>query len=73
MAVQHNFTSFSSERILIQNFVMAYIAEVVNGQYRDDFPAPMKILEKSDIDVRCLADANNTVFSATYSIVLIDN
>lgn len=54
-------------------FVMAYIAEVVNGQYRDDFPAPMKVLEKSDIDVRCLADANNTLFSATYSIVLIDN
>lgn len=55
------------------SFVLAYIAEVVNGQYRDDFPTPMKITEKSDIDVRCLADANNTLFSATYSIVLIDN
>ncbi len=54
-------------------FVMAYIAEVVNGQYRDDFPAPMVVPEKADIDVRCLADANNTLFSATYSMILINN
>ena len=55
------------------SFVCAYIAEVVNGQYRDDFPAPLKVPEKADIDVRCLADSNGSVFSATYAIVLIDN
>ena len=55
------------------SFVMAYIAEVVNGQYRDDFAAPIVVPAKADIDVRCMADSNNSVFSATYQMVLIDN
>lgn len=55
------------------SFTLAYIAEVVNGQYRDDFTAPLRVPEKADIDVRCLADANSTHFSATYELILIDN
>ena len=55
------------------SFIMAYIAEIVNGQYRDDFTAPLEVPAKADIDVRCLADSNGSVFSATYEIVLIDN
>ena len=54
-------------------FQLVYIAEVVNGQYRDEFTAPLVIPAKADIDIRCVADANNTAFGATYQIVLIDN
>ena len=52
---------------------MVYIAEVVNGQFRDDFTAPLVVPARADIDIRCIADGNNTAFGATYQIVLIDN
>lgn len=54
-------------------FVVAFIAEVVNGYYRNDFTVPMKITEKSDIDVRVIADANNTIASCNYQMILIPN
>ena len=54
-------------------FNMVYIAEVVNGQFRDDFTAPLVVPARADIDIRCIADGNNTAFGATYQIVLIDN
>lgn len=55
------------------SFVVAFIAEVVNGYYRNDFTVPMRITEKSDIDVRVLADANNTIASCNYQMILIPN
>lgn len=54
-------------------FVLAFVAEVVNGYYRNDFKIPLAITEKSDIDVRILADANNTVASCNYQLILIPN
>jgi len=35
-------------------------AEVVNGLYRADFTIPLAVPEKTDIDVRILADGNGT-------------
>ena len=55
------------------SFICAIIAEVVNGFYRNDFLVPLKITEKSDIDVRVIADANNTIASANYQMILIPN
>jgi hypothetical protein len=55
------------------SFLVAFIAEVVNGYYRNDFNVPMKITEKSDIDIRVIADANNTIASCNYQMILIQN
>ena len=54
-------------------FVAAFVAEVVNGYYRNDFTIPMVITEKSDIDVQITADANNTTATCNYGILLIQN
>lgn len=54
-------------------FVNAFVAEVVNGYYRNDFTIPMVITEKSDIDVQITADANNTAATCNYGILLIQN
>ena len=54
-------------------FVNAFVAEVVNGYYRNDFTIPMVITEKSDIDVQITADANNTTATCNYGILLIQN
>ena len=54
-------------------FVTAFIAEVVNGYYRNDFTVPMVIPEKSDIDVQITADGNGTQATVNYQILLIDN
>ena len=55
------------------SFLCAFIAEVVNGYYRNDFTVPMRITEKSDIDIRVIADANNTIASCNYQMILIPN
>lgn len=55
------------------SFLLAFVAEVVNGYYRNDFTIPLKVLEKTDIDVRIVADANNTVASCNYQLILIPN
>lgn len=54
-------------------FLCAFQAEVVNGYYRNDFTVPMVVPEKSDIDVQIVADANNTVATCNYGILLIEN
>ena len=54
-------------------FFLGFVAEVVNGYYRNDFTIPLKVPEKADIDVRVVADANNTVASANYQMILIPN
>ena len=54
-------------------FVCAFQAEVVNGYYRNDFTVPMVVPEKSDIDVQVIADANNTIATCNYQILLIQN
>lgn len=54
-------------------FFCAFQAEVVNGYYRNDFTVPMNIPEKTDIDVQIIADANNTVATCNYQLILIAN
>ncbi len=54
-------------------FFAAFIAEVVNGYYRNDFTVPMAVPEKSDIDVQVTADANNTIATCNYGILLVQN
>lgn len=56
-----------------QTFFAAFIAEVVNGYYRNDFTIPMMIPEKSDIDVQITADGNSTQVTCNYEILLIEN
>lgn len=54
-------------------FVAAFMAEVVNGYYRNDFTIPMVVPEKSDIDVQITADGNGTQATCNYQILLIQN
>lgn len=56
-------------------FVSGHVFEIngSGGQYLYDFSAPIVIPEKSDIDVRLTARQNNTVVTASYDIILIDN
>ena len=54
-------------------FMAAFIAEVVNGYYRNDFVIPMRVPEKSDIDVQIIADGNGTQVTCNYEILLIQN
>ena len=55
-------------------FVCAFIAEVAGGNpYRNDFTVPMKILEKSDVDVRVTADTSNTKATCNWQMILIPN
>jgi len=54
-------------------FVAAFMAEVVNGYYRNDFTVPMKLTEKSDIDVQLVADGNNTQVTCNWQMILIPN
>ena len=56
-----------------QTFVAAFMAEVVNGYYRNDFTIPMMVPEKSDIDVQIVADGNGTQVTCNYQLLLVDN
>ena len=61
-------------RPLNGSFVTAFIAEVAGGNpYRNDFTVPMKLTEKSDVDVRVTVDTSNTKVSANWQIILIPN
>jgi len=40
------------------------------GQYKYDFQIPIKIPEKSDIDVRCLVRSNNARVTAAFDVLL---
>lgn len=54
-------------------FVAAFMSEVVNGYYRNDFTIPMVLTEKTDVDVQILADGNNTQATCNWQIILIPN
>lgn len=54
-------------------FLTVLQSEVVNGYYRNDFVIPLKITEKSDIDVQVFADSNNTVATCNWQLILIPN
>ena len=54
-------------------FLNQFTAEVVNGQYRNDFTVPLPVPEKSDIDVRIIADGNGTQATCNWQMILIAN
>jgi len=54
-------------------FILQYIAEVVNGQFRNDFTIPLAVPEKTDIDVRIVADGNGTQGTCNWQMILIPN
>jgi hypothetical protein len=54
-------------------FMLAFIAEVVNGVYRNDFKVPFAIPQKTDIDVRIVPDGNSTEATCNYQMIMIPN
>jgi hypothetical protein len=54
-------------------FMLAFIAEVVNGVYRNDFTIPFAIPQKTDIDIRIVPDGNGTEATCNYQMVMIPN
>ena len=55
------------------SFVAAFIAQVSNGYYRNDFTVPLPVTEKSDIDVRILTDSSGAEVSSNYQMIIIPN
>ena len=54
-------------------FLNQFTAEVVNGQYRNDFAVPLAVPQKTDIDVRLIADGNGTQATCNWQMILIPN
>lgn len=50
-----------------------FMAEVVNGQYRNDFTVPLPVPAKADIDVRIVVDGNGTDATVNWQMILIPN
>ena len=54
-------------------FIAAFIAQISNGYYRNDFTVPLVIPSKADVDVRITTDATGATVSANYQMILIPN
>lgn len=52
-------------------FRIGHQAEVSPNGYQYDFPIPLELPEKSDIDVRALANTNNIRATAVFDLVLV--
>ena len=55
------------------SFIAAFIAQISNGYYRNDFTVPLAVTEKSDIDVRITTDATGATVTANYQLLVIPN
>jgi len=54
-----------------QSFKIAHMAEVFEGTYRYDFPIPMRLQEKTDLEVRAdNVETNNTRVTANFDLIL---
>jgi len=53
-------------------FRVAHIAELYDNSYRYDFPVPLRISEKSDIDIRFTTANNNFKVTCAFDIILVD-
>ena len=54
------------------SFVAAFVALVAGGNpYRNDFAIPLKLTEKTDLDVRVTVDTSNTKATCNYQMILI--
>jgi hypothetical protein len=57
-----------------QGFRIAHIGEVFEGTYRYDFPVPVAMPEKTDLDVQAaLVETNNTRVTTNFSMILVKN
>lgn len=57
-----------------QSFRIVHIAEAYQNTYRYDFVAPVRLTEKTDLDIRAaLVETNNTRVSTNFSLILVDN
>jgi len=55
-------------------FRIAHMSEVYESTYRYDFPIPLVIQEKSDIDIRAdNVESNNTRVTSNFDLILIKN
>jgi len=56
------------------NFRIGHIGEAYQGTYRYDFPVPLPLPEKSDLEVRAsLVETNKVRVSVNFGLILIDN
>ena len=56
------------------NFRIAHMAEVYETTYRYDFPIPLPIPEKTDLDIRAdNVETNNTRVTCNFTMVLVNN
>ena len=57
-----------------QVFRIAHIGETTEGTYRYDFPVPVAMTEKSDLDVQAaFAEVVNTRVTTNFSMILVRN
>ena len=55
-------------------FRIAHMSEVYESTYRYDFPAPLAMPEKTDIDIRAAeVESNNTRVSCNFTMILVKN
>lgn len=57
----------------VMPFMNQFAAVVANGQYRNEFNVPLRIPEKTDIDVRFHPSGNDTTVSVNWEMILIPN
>lgn len=53
-------------------FRISHIAEIYQNAYHYDFPVPLRIPEKSDIDVRFTTANNNFQVTCAFDLILVD-
>lgn len=56
------------------SFRIVHIAEAFEATYRYDYTVPVKLTEKTDLDVRAaLVETNSTRISINFSMILVEN
>ena len=57
-----------------QNFRISHVGEVFESTYRYDFPIPLPLPEKTDLEVRAdNVETNNTRVTSNFTMVLVKN
>jgi hypothetical protein len=55
-------------------FTIAHMAEVFESTYRYDFPVPLAMPEKTDLDIRAdNVESNNTRVTSNFTMILVQN
>jgi hypothetical protein len=57
-----------------ENFRVVHIGEAYQNTYRYDFVVPVKLTEKTDVDIQAtLVETNNTPVATNFSMILVNN